>query len=184
MQSGSSPLTRGKHAHLGCSSDQKRLIPAHAGKTSKTQPTSSPPQAHPHSRGENVLEPIRKTIQQGSSPLTRGKQRGSVYDRVQHGLIPTHAGKTLSRDSLMVLARAHPHSRGENTFAAAARTAVLGSSPLTRGKPGARAVIGLGQGLIPTHAGKTLLLVIGQGEGGAHPHSRGENLKRLENFTV
>ena len=123
MQSGSSPLTRGKHAHLGCSSDQKRLIPAHAGKTSKTQPTSSPPQAHPHSRGENVLEPIRKTIQQGSSPLTRGKQRGSVYDRVQHGLIPTHAGKTL-------------------------------------------------------------LLVIGQGEGGAHPHSRGENLKRLENFTV
>ena len=50
---GSSPLTRGKHSLLVNLQDVAGLIPAHAGKTSRPQPTSSRPRAHPRSRGEN-----------------------------------------------------------------------------------------------------------------------------------
>ena len=50
-----------------------------------------------------------------------------------------------------------------------------GSSPLTRGKPGACAP-GVGwSGLIPAHAGKTRRLRSSQAGGPVHPRSRGEN---------
>ena len=52
---------------------------------------------------------------------------------------------------------------------------VCGSSPLTRGK---RFCASWGRGrarLIPAHAGKTVLRVLGAGACAAHPRSRGEN---------
>ena len=52
---GSSPLTRGKP---GCTMRRARcigLIPAHAGKTSRSGTTSSTRWAHPRSRGENLF---------------------------------------------------------------------------------------------------------------------------------
>ena len=75
----------------------------------------------------------------------------------------------------MRLRWAHPHSRGENAIAAAAGVIGTGSSPLTRGKPKYRTPGGMGQGLIPTHAGKTPPPPGGRGRVWAHPHSRGEN---------
>ena len=50
-----------------------------------------------------------------------------------------------------------------------------GSSPLTRGKPGARASSPENLGLIPAHAGKTLVVMRGPPGSWAHPRSRGEN---------
>ena len=71
--------------------------------------------------------------------------------------------------------RAHPHSRGENLSRRFAPPLILGSSPLTRGKP----YCGCGPanlgGLIPTHAGKTSARTSRGLARAAHPHSRGEN---------
>ena len=54
-QTGSSPLTRGKRVHHRTATTPSRLIPAHAGKT-RPAPASPPStQAHPRSRGENVV---------------------------------------------------------------------------------------------------------------------------------
>ena len=53
---GSSPLTRGKRARPWCPSLTCRLIPAHAGKTSRSRAGTPTPWAHPRSRGENVSE--------------------------------------------------------------------------------------------------------------------------------
>ena len=50
-----------------------------------------------------------------------------------------------------------------------------GSSPLTRGKPSARASSSTTWRLIPAHAGKTCRLCGLRILGGAHPRSRGEN---------
>ena len=50
-----------------------------------------------------------------------------------------------------------------------------GSSPLTRGKLDQMPFHAEEIGLIPTHAGKTLMVVIMVSFCGAHPHSRGEN---------
>ena len=71
---GSSPLTRGKLLGAGQYTVRDRLIPAHAGKTTRHAPPDSHREAHPRSRGENVGTPLHETCETGSSPLTRGKQ--------------------------------------------------------------------------------------------------------------
>ena len=91
---GSSPLTRGKHGPLGPSRWVIGLIPAHAGKTRGTVFSPTGNGAHPRSRGENDLIRVAGYLSVGSSPLTRGKQVVTAYNTRTGGLIPAHAGKT------------------------------------------------------------------------------------------
>ena len=116
-------------------STSTRLIPAHAGKTSK------------------------KTAggmgNRGSSPLTRGKPEVKAAEDVRRRLIPAHAGKTNPSRNPSGNPRAHPRSRGENVRPFADVAAFAGSSPLTRGKPTILITVSVFIGLIPAHAGKT-----------------------------
>jgi len=73
--SGSSPLTRGKPAFDTLTVVDKRLIPAHAGKTSGVVAAPGWVTAHPRSRGENSTSDEKPARGMGSSPLTRGKRR-------------------------------------------------------------------------------------------------------------
>ena len=158
-RSGSSPLTRGKRKRVPGCRLVCGLIPAHAGKTLVRRCGGLGPRAHPRSRGENGPRRDHRDHQRGSSPLTRGKrqQAGRTVDVL--GLIPAHAGKTID------------HKRV--SFNAA------GSSPLTRGKLfGADRALG-GRGLIPAHAGKTRRIRYRMSSRGAHPRSRGENVRPL-----
>ena len=153
--SGSSPLTRGKHLRtLGVCLDAG-LIPAHAGKTNEPTAHVATNPAHPRSRGENALASTLAASVGGSSPLTRGKRRRPHAHPQRRRLIPAHAGKT-----------GCPPGRSGSP---------LGSSPLTRGKlEGGLAVLG-GQRLIPAHAGKTPARSTPLSHSWAHPRSRGEN---------
>ena len=135
MMKGSSPLTRGKRYHR--------------------RPPGPPRRAHPRSRGENTVGALAVLPERGSSPLTRGKRSiGSICTRAWR-LIPAHAGKTGTWPSPGRRTWAHPRSRGENLPLSCEPPMLVGSSPLTRGKP----VVGLARdharGLIPAHAGKT-----------------------------
>ena len=132
---GSSPLTRGKRAHVRRRDDSGGLIPAHAGKTVTWAIESDAVQAHPRSRGENSLEECVPVF------LER--------------LIPAHAGKTIAPDILSAPIAAHPRSRGENAISDLAATLAGGSSPLTRGKRRADRAQCARARLIPAHAGKT-----------------------------
>ena len=93
---GSSPLTRGKRTRAAFPPTATGLIPAHAGKTVGGLRCWQERGAHPRSRGENAYFDWVATIDEGSSPLTRGKQ--PLIDRffVDERLIPAHAGKTRS----------------------------------------------------------------------------------------
>ena len=91
----------------------------------------------------------------GSSPLTRGKRHPARTQPGCPGLIPAHAGKTLSA-----------HKLPQNG---------AGSSPLTRGKHRVLVYLGSGDGLIPAHAGKTDFAYYDPSGDEAHPRSRGEN---------
>ena len=53
--------------------EARRLIPAHAGKTSFRFSEGALLPAHPRSRGENRVAVYGITTTGGSSPLTRGK---------------------------------------------------------------------------------------------------------------
>ena len=74
---GSSPLTRGKRGGCGLRERADGLIPAHAGKTGPAHLGYAACAAHPRSRGENKLPTMPTRCVRGSSPLTRGKPRGS-----------------------------------------------------------------------------------------------------------
>ena len=172
---GSSPLTRGKPRRFRALQHRRRLIPAHAGKTNLASFSKQFDRAHPRSRGENQrgLPALRHHC--GSSPLTRGKLGNQPRPPPRRGLIPAHAGKTPRVRPTRIPRPAHPRSRGENV---ASRTLVIlasGSSPLTRGKRFPLARVGVTEGLIPAHAGKTGTYVAGCSPPAAHPRSRGEN---------
>ena len=112
----------------------------------------------------------------GSSPLTRGKPRIARCAPLGWRLIPAHAGKTHQPTPGVSKNTAHPRSRGENSCRVEGITDTGGSSPLTRGKLD-RSGAHLGSHrLIPAHAGKTLRAGRKPRGHRAHPRSRGENL--------
>ena len=131
---GSSPLTRGKRDRRLPGRVDPRLIPAHAGKTTRVGMCECETGAHPRSRGENAQGGDVVASPEGSSPLTRGKLEGWRVVIKTGGLIPAHAGKTVRRIRVDQCNRAHPRSRGENLTGAEDQLVSLGSSPLTRGK--------------------------------------------------
>ena len=155
LSMGSSPLTRGKRLFRLDWVNRRRLIPAHAGKTSSSHCRHREVWAHPRSRGENQLWDPAPPHGGGSSPLTRGKPRADGRGHRRRGLIPAHAGKTYGLASILE----------ENR----------GSSPLTRGKRIIRRTPARRPGLIPAHAGKTLATRRAGTSITAHPRSRGEN---------
>ena len=132
-----------------------RLIPAHAGKTLHVRDLSPVNRAHPRSRGENSDWETIDGRAGGSSPLTRGKRRGTRGSSGGVRLIPAHAGKTLTLGKVTTKKRAHPRSRGENAAPVTIAGFRPGSSPLTRGKQLADLQERVLPGLIPAHAGKT-----------------------------
>ena len=152
---GSSPLTRGKQYLRPHRGSRNGLIPAHAGKTLCKISRAACTGAHPRSRGENVHTLVAIAHIPGSSPLTRGKLRGTRPRNSDRGLIPAHAGKTEDLAGHVAPAWAHPRSRGENHISSTSIMRAKGSSPLTRGKPQLPGVSAPGLGLIPAHAGKT-----------------------------
>ena len=96
-------------------------------------------------------------VSSGSSPLTRGKLIWAATAVPATGLIPAHAGKTHIPECSGNEWSAHPRSRGENFRLIVLCSHAVGSSPLTRGKPIERELREPVPGLIPAHAGKTVL---------------------------
>ena len=176
--SGSSPLTRGKPSRLRQHHANRRLIPAHAGKTSWLPSWTRRPSAHPRSRGENHVRVRPPPLGLGSSPLTRGKLPDRRGCDVRRRLIPAHAGKTKRSTTLTRICAAHPRSRGENGIELVVDQEKSGSSPLTRGKRRRLGGRRRYQRLIPAHAGKTRRVRGRRSRRSAHPRSRGENIDR------
>ena len=111
----------------------------------------------------------------GASPLTRGKHSTPWDTRAWNGRIPAHAGKTARSCRRLTMRRAHPRSRGENSFDDFNNAILRGASPLTRGKPAPGRAAGPPAGRIPAHAGKTPSALGSPRPPPAHPRSRGEN---------
>ena len=135
----------------------RRLIPAHAGKTTGADGRPRGTWAHPRSRGENLMRCRTLVAASGSSPLTRGKRSCETFEERRGRLIPAHAGKTVYCQIPRRLPGAHPRSRGENCVRNATPQGV------------AR--------LIPAHAGKTVKRPDSSPARPAHPRSRGENVE-------
>ena len=152
---GSSPRMRGKPTPRRSNGSEGRLIPAHAGKTRPPGTLRHRPPAHPRACGENCVFTAEKFANIGSSPRMRGKPEAGSAPWRTTGLIPAHAGKTVSRAAPPPSPPAHPRACGENTQKAYEIFVDEGSSPRMRGKPGFFTADMIAARLIPAHAGKT-----------------------------
>ena len=154
------------------------LIPAHAGKTDHSNSPSYRSRAHPRACGENLVAFQAASSKTGSSPRMRGKRRRSNSRSAVAGLIPAHAGKTVSCISSSSCERAHPRACGENTRLSQPKSPTAGSSPRMRGKHRVSDKARVSRGLIPAHAGKTGLMPPVGYRRPAHPRACGENTER------
>ena len=155
ISSGSSPRMRGKRPGRYHDLIDRRLIPAHAGKTFRRWETKATGGAHPRACGENPVRLCRGWACLGSSPRMRGKRSVRIASSKRAGLIPAHAGKTSMPRLLLVEPRAHPRACGENTCRSRVLARTRGSSPRMRGKPRQAIERTRVNRLIPAHAGKT-----------------------------
>ena len=131
---GSSPRMRGKLTQPRFIVLIRRLIPAHAGKTTKCAPWKAARPAHPRACGENRQLTCIAHVALGSSPRMRGKRVVNSVSLCGTGLIPAHAGKTSCLIAVEVDTQAHPRACGENEHFHSFETCKLGSSPRMRGK--------------------------------------------------
>ena len=111
---GSSPQVRGKHECIFSDRDIERLIPAGAGKTSRTTSTVEYSPAHPRRCGENTHRIELTAISAGSSPQVRGKPDYRCELRVCGRLIPAGAGNIVLQGKGSPISRAHPRGCGEH----------------------------------------------------------------------
>ena len=79
-KTGSSPRGRGKRADSTPNIFPQRLIPARAGKTSRSQAKMPAFGAHPRAGGENRAGNRKRACIPGSSPRGRGKPRPCAHD--------------------------------------------------------------------------------------------------------
>ena len=100
---GSPPRMRGKRWDLICHCPNKRITPAHAGKTrilgSHTRRISD----HPRACGENAKPKGRHQEYIGSPPRMRGKPRSRPAAEAAVRITPAHAGKTLRKWRISVV---------------------------------------------------------------------------------
>ncbi len=131
--------------------------------------------AHPRACGEHARSLRNGKNWLGSSPRMRGALREAPCKNLPPGLIPAHAGSTVSSLCSRFLAWAHPRACGEHVKFPTTVIKVSGSSPRMRGARifAIRAI--LRQGLIPAHAGSTASLGHCGPNVGAHPRACGEH---------
>ena len=113
---GSPPRMRGKRTLGFLRTLNRRITPAHAGKTRESRLLSSTVTDHPRACGENIEVDIRQSPRHGSPPRMRGKRRVHSFHVVPVRITPAHAGKTLLLTDPHRKRTDHPRACGENVL--------------------------------------------------------------------
>ena len=109
---GSSPHTRGLRVDPGAQGIRPGIIPAHAGFTPASHVLPADTADHPRTRGVYRTRARGNRRHEGSSPHTRGLQRGETTRRPRTRIIPAHAGFTLGVCFGWLGLADHPRTRG------------------------------------------------------------------------
>ena len=111
------------------------IIPAHAGLTTTCSRSIVSQRDHPRACGAHRWRRKLQSCHPGSSPRMRGSPLVDGENRRNIGIIPAHAGLTLSRRSAACPCRDHPRACGAHQVAAGKEKYSRGSSPRMRGSP-------------------------------------------------
>ena len=175
---GSSPHMRGKLRALPWPDGSRRIIPAHAGQTPKSN-TSYPTRSdHPRTCGANLSGRQQGSERFGSSPHMRGKHAHNPQRIQNKGIIPAHAGQTNRACIRNAVAWDHPRTCGANSRSPVFIGRVSGSSPHMRGKLIVMREIRNLLRIIPAHAGQTSVAGVRMPALTDHPRTCGANPHR------
>ena len=112
---GSPPRMRGKALVLCVSSSLPGITPAYAGKSERTNWTTTCRRDHPRVCGEKKSRTIRTKKFTGSPPRMRGKVTFHDLCRSMLGITPAYAGKRTGADRKAPTKEDHPRVCGEKT---------------------------------------------------------------------
>ena len=103
------------------------IIPAHAGLTLIKRGDLDKMRDHPRACGAHM--PFTQDILSaaGSSPRMRGSLFGSLCKHILKGIIPAHAGLTLTKVARILDLRDHPRACGAHTVSVMRMSASWGS---------------------------------------------------------
>ena len=152
---GSPPHTRGKAPGMQCDMVERRITPAHAGKSPIYALSSATKRDHPRTRGEKEGRRNKWHCQAGSPPHTRGKASRYFIGRISGRITPAHAGKSLFLPIMRHHTKDHPRTRGEKKPLTHDNRGERGSPPHTRGKVVKKPIPGDILRITPAHAGKS-----------------------------
>ena len=107
-------------------------------------------------RGEKLFASVRFPRMPGSSPLARGKDLSHFFTLRKKRIIPACAGKSHMGYSWLASVQDHPRLRGEKQKPPDVAQAVIGSSPLARGKASPAKFEFISPRIIPACAGKRI----------------------------
>ena len=129
---------------------------------------------HPRLRGELICETGKYSLEDGSSPLTRGTQLAIRQRERGRRFIPAYAGNSRVRESLLFDSAVHPRLRGELKVKVKKVFILLGSSPLTRGTHQSIDEVRVNARFIPAYAGNSVCVRHQRPFTTVHPRLRGE----------
>ena len=134
---------------------RERIIPAHAGLTTRSPTCLASSRDHPRACGAHNLKSLDNTIEMGSSPRMRGSHCRRFLGNRLMGIIPAHAGLTHGVQLIGIGVRDHPRACGAHLVFIASLLSSMGSSPRMRGSLIRHVIDELLVGIIPAHAGLT-----------------------------
>ena len=170
---GSSPLARGLLDAPEGEALRGGIIPARAGFTPTTCPTTWASSDHPRSRGVYTPAVTAMADEAGSSPLARGLRLPVARRLRQDRIIPARAGFTGRSGPAVRGSRDHPRSRGVYGLRLGCVVLGLGSSPLARGLHWCHPLVRRRPRIIPARAGFTRRGACRRRGWPDHPRSRG-----------
>ena len=154
-QWGSSPRMRGSRSVANADSRPPGIIPAHAGLTKNRRSSGYNPLDHPRACGAHGAGRALTALRPGSSPRMRGSRLFLSVEVQRDGIIPAHAGLTVSPSIRASAVRDHPRACGAHPSLEKINENGEGSSPRMRGSREDCRPRVAPHGIIPAHAGLT-----------------------------
>ncbi len=137
-RSGPSPRVWGERVDATARWGVQRTIPTRVGRTERHEHFPDPRADHPHACGENSTGLTSSTGSTGPSPRVWGELACSMVVFMVLRTIPTRVGRTDVSSAALMACPDHPHACGENPWAVASSTPLLGPSPRVWGERGGR----------------------------------------------
>ena len=172
--SGSSPRMRGTLERIHAPELRRRIIPAHAGNSTRFGSGKPGPSDHPRACGELAAESFIPLFVPGSSPRMRGTLDIKPSRRDRMRIIPAHAGNSRQQANRERTISDHPRACGELFLKSAFMSCPSGSSPRMRGTLGCDLGIDALRRIIPAHAGNSATVPSASASSSDHPRACGE----------